>query len=146
MSYDLIPVPVWRLGRDGHIGKVVKITAPDDSWTVVGVLTWSQVRAGLTLWPDGPPSDFEGNVELTVGGWKNLHVPLDSVALVEVPRLSLDDGETLEGVVVESALRELESLDSFVSRETKCSCPDVWEPCMHCGCTDAKHHGRCPYA
>lgn len=125
--FDLIPVPVWRLGRDGHIGRVVKITAPDDSWTVVGVLTWSEVRAGMTLWPDGPPTDFDGNVELTVGGWKNLHVPLGSKALVEIPRLSLDSGDTLAGEVLVGEVLELEAP---VSRKIKpcneCGTPDDW--------------------
>lgn len=132
MSFDLIPVPVWRLGRDGHVGRVVKITAPDESWTVVGTLTWSQVRAGLTLWPDGPPTDFEGNVELTVGGWKSLHVPLDSVALVEVPRLSLDSGETLEGEVLEESPRELGwRAPEPVSRETDDYFPNHCNTCGH---------------
>lgn len=137
MSFDHILVPVWRLGQDGHVGRVVKITAPDESWTVVGVLTWSQVRAGLTLWGDGPPTDFEGNVELTVGGWKNLHVPLDSTALVEVERLSLDSGDTLEGEVVEDSPRELE-WRAPVPRET-----DFPSYCNTCGREGGRHSYHC---
>jgi hypothetical protein len=117
VSYDLIPVPVWRLGKDGHCGRVVKITAPDESWTVVGVLHESHVTVGYTLWFDGsPPSDWDGRVELRVGPWR-AEVPGRSTALVEIPRKALPgpESEVLEGELVQSVPLELEEL---VSRET----------------------------
>lgn len=123
MSFDHILVPVWRLGQDGHIGRVVKITAPDESWTIVGTLDWSQVKVAFTMYPgtDQAPDDFEGSVELRVGPWKGF-VPGNSSAIVEVPRKALpwpeDEAPVLEGKIIP----ELEWRKP-VSRETDpCIC------------------------
>lgn len=115
MSFDLLRVPVWRLGQDGHCGRVVKLTAPDESWTVIGTLHESHVTVGATLWPDGPPTDWDGRVELRVGPWRAT-VPGNTIATVEIPRLALLGPDlwaaatVLEGEIVEQK--------EIVSRET----------------------------
>lgn len=113
MSFDLVSVPVWRLGQDGHCGRTVKITAPDGSWTIVGELKESHVTIGATFWPDGPPTDWDGRVVLVVGPWK-AQVDPRSRAVVEIPREALPEaGETL---VLEGQL--VLELEESVSRET----------------------------
>lgn len=117
MSFDHISVPIWRLGKDGHCGRVVKITAPDEGWTIVGELKESHVTVGATFWPDGPPTDWDGRVELVVGPWRG-QVPPGSTAVVEIPWKALPgpEGDILEGELVAG---EVLAIEEAASRETK---------------------------
>lgn len=96
----------YQLNGD-EIRKVVSVTAPDGSSTVVGVLH----RVDKTLVSDLPPGEYDlrraqvvgGSVTLRVGPWQAQVDALSSV-VVEVQEEALESvvlvGELEEGLVV----------------------------------------------